>query len=147
MTRDPNRDDGSADTSRSVEERDGDEPAISESARGAEQPGIVLEEVYEDPGGLSSDPDDEYVVFRNAGKEPIDLAGWAVENDDGRSYVFPGGFTLAAGERVTIHGGTGADTQTDLHWGAEESVWDSTGDTVILRTPGGDRVIREPIKG
>lgn len=128
---------------------DGDEgdTAMSESARSAEEPAIVLDEVYEDPAGLDSDPDAEYVVFENAGEEPVDLGGWTVENDGGRSYVFPAEFTLDGGDRVTLHGGRGRDTDADLHWGADESVWDPTGDTVELRTPAGDRVIYEPIKG
>ncbi|TKX87839.1 MBL fold metallo-hydrolase, partial [Halorubrum sp. SS5] len=37
---------------------------------------------------------DEYVVFENAGEEPIDLSGWTVADEAGHSYVFPEGFAL-----------------------------------------------------
>lgn len=130
---------------RSEDPADGD-TAVSESARDAEERAIVLDEVSEGSGGFNSDPGDEYLVFQNAGEQPVDLGGWSVENDDGRSYVFPAEFVLPPNERVTLHSGRGDDTDADLYWGAEESVWDPTGGTVELRTRGGERVISEPIR-
>ena len=125
----------------------GDEDTtMSESPRGVETAAFVLDEIYEDPAGLESDPDEEYLVFRNASEEPLDLSGWTVENDAGRSYAFPEGFVLDAGERVTLHSGEGEDTATDLHWEAEESVWDERGDVITVTTSRGNRVLREPYK-
>lgn len=132
--------------SRDDTERDG-ETTVSESARTAEEPGIVLDEVYEDPGGFNSDPEEEYLVFENTTGDPVDMGGWSVVNDDGWSYEFPASFVLQPGEQVTLHSGTGRDADAELYWGADDSVWDPTGDTVELRTAEGDRVVYEPIKG
>lgn len=123
-----------------------DETSMAESAHGAELSALVLDEIYEDPGGVTSEPEDEYLVFKNTAEEPLDLTGWTVENDAGRSYTFPSGFTLEPGERVTLHSGVGDDTETDLYWGTEEETWDQTGDTVTVQTANGKRALREPYK-
>jgi len=84
---------------------------------------------------------DEYVVFENAGDEPIDLSGWTVEDEAAHSYEFPGGFTLDAGATVTLRSGSGTDTDTDLYWGSGSPVWNNGGDTVILSDGDGERVL------
>ncbi|TKX59658.1 MBL fold metallo-hydrolase [Halorubrum sp. SS7] len=84
---------------------------------------------------------DEYVVFENTGGEPIDLSGWTVADEAGHSYEFPEGFALDAGATVTLRTGSGADTETDLYWGAGSPIWNNAGDTVILSNAEGDRVL------
>ncbi|WP_418286085.1 lamin tail domain-containing protein [Halorubrum sp. DTA46] len=84
---------------------------------------------------------DEYVVFENAGDEPIDLSGWTVEDEAARSYEFPHGFTLDPGATVTLRTGSGTDTDTELYWGSGSPVWNNDGDTVILSNADGERVI------
>lgn len=127
------------------ESDDPDSPS-SESASGAEEPPLVLEEIYEDPGGFDSDPDDEYVVLRNDGDQRLELAGWTVENGVGHSYRFPDGFVLEPNQEVTLHSGAGEDTETELYWGADEPVWNQEGGTVLVRTADDRQILREPYK-
>lgn len=122
-----------------------DDTPMSESARGAEDHALVLDAIDEDPG-LESDPEDESLVFVNDGDAALDLSGWTVENEAGRSYVFPEGFAIGPGDRVTLHSGEGVDGETDLYWGATEPVWDARGDVITVRTADGRRVLREPYK-
>jgi competence protein ComEC len=84
---------------------------------------------------------DEYVVFENTGDDPLDLSGWTVEDEVGRTYTFPDGTTLDPGATVTLHTGTGTDTDTDLYWGSGSPIWNNDGDTVIVRTPDGTIVV------
>jgi len=50
---------------------------------------------------------------------------------------------LEPGESITIHTGSGTDTETDLYWGQESAVWNNDGDTVTLRDENGTIVIEE----
>lgn len=121
---------------------------MAESAGGAseEDAPLVIDEIHDEPTGVDAGPDEEYLVFKNTGDEPLTLAGWTVESEGGQSYRFPDGFTLGVGERVTLHSGHGTDSDTDLYWGADESIWAATGDTVAVETPAGERVVSEPYK-
>jgi competence protein ComEC len=83
------------------------------------------------------------VRFRNVGDEALDLSGWTVRDDVGKTYEFPDGFVLEAGASVRLHTGSGTDTATDLYWGASQPVWNNDGDTVIVETDAGETVIRE----
>jgi len=50
-------------------------------------------------------------------------------------------------ERLTVHNGDGVDTETDLYWDADESVWPNGGGTVVVETPAGERVVEATYKG
>jgi micrococcal nuclease len=84
---------------------------------------------------------DEYVVLENTGDADLDLSGWTLTDAVGKTYTFPDGFTLAPGERVTVHSGSGTDTDTDLYWGAGSPVWNNGGDTVIVEKADGSLVV------
>ncbi|WP_311174128.1 lamin tail domain-containing protein [Halobellus ordinarius] len=86
---------------------------------------------------------DEYVVFENTGDDPLELSGWTVEDEVGQTYTFPDGTTLDPGATVTLHTGSGTDTDTDLYWGSGSPIWNNDGDTVIVRTPDGTVVVEE----
>ncbi|MEZ3163070.1 lamin tail domain-containing protein [Halorubrum sp. RMP-47] len=83
----------------------------------------------------------EYVVFENAGDDPVDLSGWTVADEASRSYGFPSGFTLDAGATVTLRTGGGIDTTTELYWGSGSPIWNNAGDTVTLSDADGERVL------
>lgn len=118
----------------------------TERAPTPETEGFVLDEFHETGDGFVGPESDEYLVFRNAGSEPIDLSGWTVENGAGRSYAFPGGTVLEPGERLTLHSGRGADTERDRYWNADEPVWEAKRSTVLVETAAGERVLRERIE-
>ncbi len=94
-------------------------------------------------GNDNENLNDEYVVLENTGESTLDLSGWELVDEAGKTFEFPDGFTLAPGERVTIHSGSGTDSATDLYWGQETAVWNNGGDTVTVRTDDGTVVIEE----
>ncbi|WP_049936541.1 lamin tail domain-containing protein [Haloplanus natans] len=105
---------------------------------------LVVGEIVPDPDGSDRENlDDEYVVFENAGDEPLDLSGWTVEDGAGRTYTVPDGYVLDAGGTVTLRTGTGTDTDADMYWGSGSAIWNNDGDTVIVRNSDGDPVLRE----
>jgi competence protein ComEC len=105
---------------------------------------LQLAAVHPDADGDDRDNlGDEYVVFENAGDEPLDLSGWTVSDEAGATYTVPEGVTLAAGEQLTLRTGSGTDTETELHWGRESPVWNNDGDVVTVTTAAGDVVIQE----
>ena len=105
---------------------------------------LVVSEIAADPDGPDRENlDDEYVVFENAGDEPLNLSGWTVEDEAGRTYTFPDGYVLDAGATVTLRTGTGTDTDADLYWGSGSAIWNNDGDTVLVHNSDGDPVLRE----
>ena len=111
------------------------------SATAGSETGLVVAEVHADAEGDDHENlNDEYVVFENAGAEPLELSGWTVRDEAGHTYVFPDGFTLPSGGRVTLYTGEGTDTETELYWHSEGAVWNNGEDTVVVATAGGERV-------
>lgn len=129
-----------------------DDPSVAAERDGERGPtaaadDLALDEIHEDHAGLGDDLDDEYVVFQNEGDERIDLSGYVVRNEDGRSYEFSDGTTIDPGERLTLQSGTGADSEHERYWDAEEPVWGERGNTVLVETPDGERALRVPFGG
>ena len=105
----------------------------------------------EEYGFLSPDeadaPGDEYdnlaaetVTLENARNESLDLTGWELADAAAHVYTFPS-VTLAPGETVTIHTGSGTDTETDLYWGQGAPVWNNGGDRILVRDAVGDEIL------
>ena len=102
---------------------------------------LVIDEVHADAEGMESENlNDEYIVFSNEDETELDLAGWTVEDEAGATYTFPDDFSLAAGESVSLHTGSGTNTATDLYWGFGSPIWNNGGDTVTVRNAQGDIV-------
>jgi len=78
----------------------------------------------------------EWVVVRNAGAEPMSLAGWQLKDSDRNVFVFPN-LTLNNGGAVQIHTIAGTNTVIDLYWGLSDPVWQS-GEEAQLSDPGGN---------
>lgn len=97
---------------------------------------------YDAPGDDRENPNEETVVFENAGTDPLDLSGWTVRDAHGNEYAFPDGTTVAAGARLTLHSGSGTDTESDLYWGVG-AVWNNDGDVVVVEDATGTQVLRE----
>jgi micrococcal nuclease len=84
---------------------------------------------------------DEYVTFRNAGEERLDLTGWTVRDEVGHEYRFPDGFEMAPGATVTLYTGAGEDSSEALYWGATDAVWNNDGDVVVVTNATGSVVV------
>jgi hypothetical protein len=106
---------------------------------------LTVAEVNADAAGDDTDNlNDEYVVFENTGDAALDMTGYEVQDEAGKTYTF-GSFTLDAGAQVTLHSGTGTDTSTDLYWGyTNTAVWNNGGDTVFVYDDAGSLVLEYP---
>ncbi|WP_161596563.1 lamin tail domain-containing protein [Salinigranum halophilum] len=116
-----------------------DEPTVA-----TETVSLALVEVNADAAGNDNENlDDEFLVFENTGTEPLDLSGWTVSDSAGHTYRLPEGLVLNPGDRLRLTTGPGTTTETTLYWGRTSAVWNNGGDTIIVRTSGGELVLRE----
>ena len=105
---------------------------------------LVIDTIHADAAGDDRENlNDEYVVFRNTGTEPLDLSGWTVTDAVDKTYTFSEGYTLAADATVTLHTGSGTDNATHLYWDYGSPVWNNGGDTVTVRNSDGERMLQE----
>ncbi len=112
--------------------------------RGSTEGDLAVASVHADAAGDDRENlNDEYVVFENRGDDDLDLSGWTVRDESGRTYTFPDGTVLGPGEQVTLRSGSGTDGGGDYYWGAAGPVWNNDGDTVTVETANGSRVLTE----
>jgi hypothetical protein len=78
----------------------------------------------------------EQAIIRNAGSEPLSLAGWQLKDSNRNVYTFPN-LTLNGDGAVQIHTILGTDTVIDLYWGLKDPVWES-GEEAQLSDPDGN---------
>ena len=78
----------------------------------------------------------EWVVVRNAGTEPLNLAGWQLKDSNRNIFTFPN-LTLNGGGAVQIHTISGTNTVIDLYWNLSNPVWQS-GEEAQLADPSGN---------
>ncbi|MGM0592524.1 MAG: lamin tail domain-containing protein [Halobacteriota archaeon] len=109
-----------------------------------ESSGIEITEIHADAAGDDRENlNDEYVTIANTGDGRVDLAGWTVRDEAGKTYEFPDGVVLGPGESVTLRTGDGTDGGGDVYWDAESPVWNNDGDTVTVVATDGDIVTTE----
>jgi competence protein ComEC len=114
----------------------------------AQSTSLAVAEVNEDAAGHDGENlGDEYLTFRNDGEETIDFSGWTVTDEADHSYRFPDGTTLAPGETLTLHTGSGTDGDGHYYWGSGRPVWNNDGDTVFVRTDEGTLVLEVTYDG
>ena len=119
-------------------------PTMTDGGTDPGSPQLSLAEIKADAAGDDRENlNDEYVVFRNDGDTTLDLSGWTVSDAVGQTYTIPDGVTLAPGATVTLHTGSGTDTETDLYWGSGSPIWNNGGDTVTVTMPDGTEVLSE----
>lgn len=105
---------------------------------------LELVTVHADAAGDDRDNlEDEYVVFANTGDASLDLSGWTVTDEAGRTYIVPDGVTLAAGAELTLRTGSGVDTESTLYWNANSPIWNNAGDVVTVKDAAGEQILRE----
>ncbi len=69
------------------------------------------------------------------------MTGWTLADEADHTFYFPSGFTLGAGDSVTIYTGSGSNTDSELYWGSGSAVWNNGGDTIIVTNDDGETVI------
>ncbi|MEF8801354.1 MAG: lamin tail domain-containing protein [Halolamina sp.] len=100
---------------------------------------LRVSEIHADAEGDDRENrNDEYVVLKNIGDEELELSGWTVSDEADHTYTVPDGTSLAPGETLTLHTGSGTDGDGHLYWGAGSPVWNNAGDTVTVRTASGE---------
>jgi hypothetical protein len=109
----------------------------------AEERGLGVAQVHSEVDEAESDLNEEYVIFENAGEEPMELGGSTVSDREGNSYTLPEGFVLQPGQTVTLHSGSGSDTDEHLYWNAESRIWDDESDEVRVYDPDNRLVLQE----
>jgi hypothetical protein len=82
----------------------------------------------------------EWVVIRNAGTEPLNLAGWQLKDSNKNVFTFPN-LTLNSGGAVQIHSISGTNTVIDLYWSETEPVWQSGEEAQLLDPSGNMRAV------
>jgi hypothetical protein len=82
--------------------------------------------------------DTEMVLVRYSGEGELDLAGWHLEDDDKKIYIFPQ-LSLYPSGAVQIHTVAGQDTVVDLYWGLRQSVWESGENATLVDPQGTER--------
>lgn len=112
------------------------------TSSGGSAAGIEVALIHEDAEGNDHDNlNDEYVTLENVGSEAVNMDGWTMSDSADHTYYFPSGFTLDAGDRVTIYTGSGSDSSSELYWGSDSAVWNNVGDTVYVETLSGETVV------
>jgi len=105
--------------------------------------GVIISYVnYNPPGDDRKNLNGEYVVIENKGSKDVDLTGWILEDESNHQYIFPS-FILKAGSTVTVHTGSGTNTETELYWGSGSPLWNNDGDTAYLYNKGGELIDKE----
>jgi hypothetical protein len=74
----------------------------------------------------------EWVDITNTPRRSVNLDGWTLKDEDGRTYTFDH-YRLEGRSTVRIHTGIGRDTRTDLYQDRRHYVWDNRSDTATLR--------------
>ena len=105
---------------------------------------LAIATINADADGADGDNlNDEFVVFENTGNDPLSIGGWTVQDAAGATYTVPTGTTLDPGATITLHTGSGTNTETDLYWGSGRPIWNNDGDTVTVITASGEVVLEE----
>ncbi|KJK34078.1 hypothetical protein UK15_37685 [Streptomyces variegatus] len=91
---------------------------------------------YDSPGRDDRSLTREWVEITNTARRAVNLDGWTLKDEDGRTYTFDH-YRLEGRSTVRIHTGIGRDTRTDLYQDRRHYVWDNRSDTATLRNDRG----------
>ena len=122
--------------------------ATPDGGSGQQSDSLVVSEVHADAEGNDHENlNDEYVEFTNEGGSAIDMTGWTLSDEADHTYQFPSGFTLGAGDSVTVYTGSGSDSEDELYWGSGRAVWNNGGDTIYVTDNDGETVVEHEYSG
>ncbi|MDX3060223.1 lamin tail domain-containing protein [Streptomyces sp. NE06-03E] len=112
--------------------------------RPAQRSTVALGKIqYDSPGrdnGSNRSLNAEWVTVTNTGRHAVNLRGWTLSDESGRSYTFD--LRLAGRSSVRVHTGVGRDTRHDVYQDRRNYVWDNK-DTATLRDNRGRKIDSE----
>ena len=91
----------------------------------------------------ADDPRDEYLCLVNEGDREVSLTGWVLRNAHSDVNTLPA-FSLATGEGVRVHPGTGSNSPTDLFGDNGSPQWNNDGGSVTLLDADGRIIDNRP---
>ncbi|MFD9445606.1 lamin tail domain-containing protein [Streptomyces sp. NPDC060006] len=97
---------------------------------------------YDSPGfdnGSNRSLNKEWVDITNTGRRSVNLDGWTLSDEDGRTYTFDH-YRLGGHETVRVHTGKGRDHDGHVFQDRRRYVWDNRSDTATLRNDNGRRI-------
>jgi len=91
----------------------------------------------------ATDPELEYVLLKRKGAGDLNLAGWALSDEQGNIFTFPEqpALVLFAGGAVQVYTRSGADSPTEMYLNRVDPVWEP-GEWVVLRDMQGSEQAR-----
>ena len=95
---------------------------------------------YNAEGNDNHNLNDEYVIFRNVCAYPVDMSGWELK-DEGTNIYRIKSFTLPLDSEITVHSGSGKNSDGNLYWGSRRPIWNNDKDTLFLRDKNGTLVL------
>jgi hypothetical protein len=116
---------------------------------GGVQGPLKITTVYADATGDDrKNPNGEYIRICNVSLNPVELTGFAIQDEKKHRYVFPTG-SLRPGYTALLSSGPGSTTvrqgQYRFHWNTGP-VWNNTGDTAFLFDPNGNQIDSLPVR-
>ena len=95
---------------------------------------------YNAPGPDEDNPNGEWIELENTTNASINMRNYTLQDSSSSNLYTFGGFTLGAGDIVTIYSGCGDDASDELYWCNNGSIWNNGGDSAMLRDNNGDFV-------
>lgn len=108
--------------------------ATQETSSG--QPSISIGYIFYDGVEGRQEPD-EYVEIANGGSSPVDLAGWTLQDESGKTFRFPS-YQIQPGETCRIY--TNQDSPEYCGFSFKHSgsaIWNNGGDCAMLKNNAG----------
>lgn len=103
----------------------------------AENENIVITYIYYDGTQGRNEPD-EYVVIQNQGNAPVNLQGWSLSDESGKTFFFPA-FEIAPNQECRIY--TNEDHPETCGFNfrySSSAIWNNGGDCATLNNSSGD---------
>jgi micrococcal nuclease len=95
---------------------------------------------YDAPGPDNENPNGEWIEIRNISGNTINLDGYTIEDSSSSNLYRFRSISLAARQEIRLYSGCGSNTNRELYWCDDSSVWNNDGDTATLRDANGGLV-------
>jgi competence protein ComEC len=109
--------------------------------QGRDSERLTYGEIRQQPPSTLDNLNQEYVELINASGSTIDLSGYTITYGEAK-YTFDSDFKLGVGDQVTVHTGSGDDSDTDVYVGRDEVALNYQGpDKVTVKNADGTVVL------